>query len=90
VHIVRYDRDILIRFRYTAYTGSGRNSSEMTHSQSWSIEAMCFHHNVSLASINIAKCKAIREKVPLSMASVKVLMHNEFLLRRLLYDQTRR
>jgi hypothetical protein len=43
---------------------------------------MHFHYNASLTSVNIAKCKAIREKVPLSMASIKVLMHNEFLLNR--------
>ena len=48
--------------------------------QSRDLDKLHFHFNASLTSVNIAKVKALEEGAVLSMASVKVLCHDLFLM----------
>lgn len=50
--------------------------------QSRDLEKLHLHFNASLTSVNIAKVKALEKGTVLSMASVKVLCHNIFLMKR--------
>ena len=43
---------------------------------------MNFNFNTALATINLVKLYAKQQKKPYSIASVKVMMHNAFLLKR--------
>ena len=62
-----------------------RNSKQfagLTDCQSRDLDKLHFHFNASLTSVNIAKVKALEAGTVLSMASVKVLCHNLFLMQR--------
>lgn len=54
----------------------------LTNCQSRDIDKLHFHFNASLTSVNFAKVKALEKGTVLSMASVKVLCHNVFLMQR--------
>lgn len=62
-----------------------RDSKQFTglnNCQSRDIDKLHFHFNASLTSVNLAKVKALEKGTVLSMASVKVLCHNIFLMKR--------
>lgn len=62
-----------------------RNSKQfagLADCQSRDLDKLHFHFNASLTSVNIAKVKALEKGTVLSMASVKVLCHNLFLMQR--------
>ena len=54
----------------------------LTNCQSRNIDILHFHFNTSLTSVNLAKARALEKGEVLSMASVKVLYHNVFLMQR--------
>ncbi len=54
--------------------------SELTHYQARSKEAMNFAFNMSLTSINVAREFARQNKMDLSIASIKTLLHNAAML----------
>lgn len=54
----------------------------LTDCQSRDLNKLHFHFNASLTSVNLAKVKALEKGKVLSMASVKVLCHNIFLMKR--------
>ena len=58
--------------------------SERTHYQARSKEAMNFAFNMSLTSINVAREFARQNKMDLSIASIKTLLHNAAMLERLI------
>lgn len=62
-----------------------RNSKQFagfTDCQSQDLNKLHFHFNASLTSVNIVKVKAFEEGIVLSMAFVKVLYLNLFLMQR--------
>ena len=60
----------------------GKQFTGLTDCQSCDLNKLHFHFNASLTSINQAKVKAIEKGTALSIASVKVLCHNIFLMQR--------
>ncbi|WP_195652839.1 hypothetical protein [Bacteroides cellulosilyticus] len=54
----------------------------LTDCQSRDLDKLHFHFNAALTSVNLAKAKVLEKRTVLSMASVKVLCHNIFLMQR--------
>lgn len=54
----------------------------LTDCQSRDLDKLRFHFNAALTSVNIAKANALEKGIAFSMASVKVLCHNIFLMQR--------
>lgn len=65
-------RILLSRFE-TVYTG-------LADCQNRDLDRLRFHFNVALIRVDLAKSKALEKGVVLSMASVKVLCHNLFIM----------
>ena len=70
------------RFQVEFCFRDGKQFTGLTNCQSRDIDKLHFHFNASLTSINLAKVKALEKGTVLSMASVKVLCHNIFLMQR--------
>ena len=60
----------------------GKQLTGLTDCQSRDLSKLHFHFNASLTSVNLAKVKVIEKGTVLSIASVKVLSHNIFLMQR--------
>ena len=54
--------------------------TELTDCQSRDLDKLYFHFNTTLSSGNLAKTEAFEKGVVFSMATVKVLFHNIFLM----------
>ena len=54
--------------------------TELTDCQSRDLDKLYFHFNTTLTSGNLAKTEAFEKGVVFSMATVKVLFHNIFLM----------
>lgn len=54
----------------------------LTDCQSRDLNKLHFHFNAALTSVNLARARALEDGAVLSMASVKVLCHNMFLMQR--------
>lgn len=70
------------RFQIEFCYRDGKQFTGLTDYQSRDLDKLHFHFNASLTSVNIAKVKALKEGIVLSMTSVKVLCHNLFLMQR--------
>lgn len=70
------------RFQIEFCFRDGKQFAGLTNCQSRDLNKLHFHFNASLTSVNIAKVKALEKGATLSMASVKVLCHNIFLMQR--------
>ena len=70
------------RFQIEFCYRDGKQFTGLTDCQSRDLNKLHFHFNASLTSVNLAKVKAIEKGTVLSMASVKVLCHNIFLMQR--------
>lgn len=70
------------RFQIEFNFRDAKQHSGLNNSQSRNIDKMNFNFNASLTTINLAKAYAIRLNKPFSMASIKTMMHNAFLLER--------
>ena len=70
------------RFQIEFCYRDSKQFTGLTDCQSRDLDKLHFHFNASLTSVNLAKVKALEKGVPLSMASVKVLCHNYFLMQR--------
>lgn len=70
------------RFQIEFCYRDGKRFTGLTDCQSRDLNKLHFHFNASLTSVNLAKVKAIEKGTVLSMASVKVLCHNIFLMQR--------
>lgn len=68
------------RFQIEFNFRDAKQHAGLCNSQSRNIDTMNF--NASLTTINLAKAYAIRLNKPFSMASIKTMMHNAFLLER--------
>lgn len=70
------------RFQIEFCYRDSKQFTGLTDCQSRDLDKLHFHFNASLTSVNIAKVKALEKGAVLSMASVKVLCHNLFLMQR--------
>ena len=70
------------RFQIEFCYRDSKQFTGLTDCQSRDLDKLHFHFNASLTSVNIAKVKALEQGTVLSMASVKVLCHNLFLMQR--------
>lgn len=70
------------RFQVEFCFRDSKQFTGLTNCQSRDIDKLHFHFNASMTSVNIAKVKALEKGTVLSMASVKVLCHNIFLMQR--------
>lgn len=70
------------RFQIEFCYRDSKQFTGLTDCQSRDLDKLHFHFNASLTSVNLAKVKALEKGVALSMASVKVLCHNYFLMQR--------
>lgn len=70
------------RFQVEFCFRDSKQFTGLTNCQSRDIDKLHFHFNASLTSVNLAKVKALEKGTVLSMASVKVLCHNIFLMLR--------
>lgn len=70
------------RFQIEFCYRDSKQFTGLTDSQSRDLDKLHFHFNASLTSVNLAKVKALEKGTVLSMASVKVLCHNIFLMQR--------
>ena len=70
------------RFQIEFCYRDSKQFTGLTHCQSRDLNKLHFHFNASLTSVNLAKVKALEKGTVLSMASVKVLCHNLFLMQR--------
>lgn len=70
------------RFQIAFCYRDAKQFTGLTDCQSRDLNKLHFHFNVSLTSVNLAKVKALKKGTVLSMASVKVLCHNIFLMQR--------
>jgi len=77
--IVEYYRT---RFQIEFCYRDAKQFTGLTHHQSRDVNKLHFHFNASLTAVNLAKVKALERGTVLSMASVKVLCHNIFLVKR--------
>lgn len=68
------------RFQIKFYYRNAKQFTELTDCQSRDLNKLHFHFNASLTSVNLAKVKALEKGTVLSMASVKVLCNNIFLM----------
>ena len=70
------------RFQIEFCYRDAKQFTGLTDCQSRDLNKLHFHFNASLTSVNLAKVKALEKGTVLSMASVKVLSHNIFLMQR--------
>ena len=70
------------RFQIEFCYRDSKQFTGLTHCQSRDLNKLHFHFNASLTCVNLAKVNALEKGVSLSMASVKVLCHNLFLMQR--------
>lgn len=70
------------RFQIEFCYRDSKQFTGLTHCQSRDLDKLHFHFNASLTGVNLAKVKALEKGTALSMASVKVLCHNIFLMQR--------
>lgn len=70
------------RFQIEFCYRDSKQFTGLTDCQSRNLDKLHFHFNASLTSVNLAKVKALEKGTALSMASVKVLCHNIFLMQR--------
>lgn len=70
------------RFQVEFCFRDSKQFTGLTNCQSRDIDKLHFHFNASMTSVNLAKVKALEKGTVLSMASVKVLCHNIFLMQR--------
>ena len=70
------------RFQIEFNFRDAKQHAGLCNSQSRNIDKINFNFNASLTTINLAKAYAIRSNKPFSMASIKTMMHNAFLLER--------
>lgn len=70
------------RFQIEFCYRDSKQFTGLTDCQSRDLNKLHFHFNASLTSVNLAKVKALEKGAVLSMASVKVLCHNLFLMQR--------
>lgn len=70
------------RFQIEFCYRDSKQFTGLTDCQSRDLDKLHFHFNASLTSVNLAKVKALEKGIVLSMASVKVLCHNFFLMQR--------
>lgn len=70
------------RFQIEFCYRDAKQFTGLTDCQSRDLDKLHFHFNASLTSVNLAKVKALEKGTTLSMASVKVLCHNLFLMQR--------
>lgn len=70
------------RFQIEFNCRDTKQHAGLSNSQSRNIDKMNFNFNASLTTINLTKAYAIRLNKPFSMASIKTMMHNAFLLER--------
>ena len=70
------------RFQIEFCYRDSKQFTGLTDCQSRDLDKLHFHFNASLTSVNLAKVKALEKGTILSMASVKVLCHNHFLMQR--------
>lgn len=70
------------RFQIKFCYRDSKQFTGLTDCQSRDLDKLHFHFNASLTSVNLAKAKALKKGIVLSMASVKVLCHNVFLMKR--------
>lgn len=70
------------RFQIEFCYRDSKQFTGLTDCQSRDLNKLHFHFNASLTSVNLAKVKALEKGTVLSMASVKVLCHNLFLMQR--------
>ena len=74
------------RFQIEFNFRDAKQHTGLTDSQSRDIKRMNFNFNTALATINLVKLYAKQQKKPYSIASVKVMMHNAFLLERFIAE----
>lgn len=70
------------RFQVEFCFKDSKQFTGLTNCQSRDIDKLHFHINASMTTVNLAKVKALEKGTVLSMASVKVLCHNIFLMQR--------
>jgi transposase DDE domain len=70
------------RFQIEFCFRDAKQFTGLTDCQSRDLNKLHFHFNASLTSVNLAKVKALEKGTVLSMASVKVLCNNIFLMQR--------
>lgn len=70
------------RFQIEFCFREAKQHAGLCNSQSRNIKSLNFNFNASLTSINLAKAYAARMNKTFSMASIKTMMHNAFLLER--------
>ena len=70
------------RFQIEFNFRDAKQHTGLCHSQSRNKDKMNFNFNASLTTINLAKVYAVKENKPFSIASIKTMMHNAFLLER--------
>lgn len=70
------------RFQIEFCYRDSKQFTGLTNCQSRDLDKLHFHFNASLTSVNLAKVKALEKGIILSMASVKVLCHNLFIMLR--------
>ena len=70
------------RFQVEFCFRDSKQFTGLTNCQSRDIDKLHFHFNASLTSVNLTKVKVLEKGTVLSMASVKVLCHNIFLMQR--------
>lgn len=70
------------RFQIEFCFRDAKQYTGLCNSQSRNAQKMKFNYNASLSVVNLVKAWAIRNNRPYSIASVKTMMHNAFLLQR--------
>lgn len=70
------------RFQVEFCFRDAKQFTGLTDCQSRDLDKLHFHFNAALTSVNIAKANALEKGTTFSMASVKVLCHNIFLMKR--------
>ena len=78
-----------LRYQIEFLYRDAKQFTGLTHSQSRQEEALAFHFNLSLTTLNIAKAthwlsRSLPERTPFSMADVKCLYFNEMMLDRII------
>lgn len=70
------------RFQIEFCFRDAKQFTGLNHSQARSTAKLRFNFNASLTSVNVAKVIAKERGIPFSMASLKTMIHNEYLLQR--------
>lgn len=71
-----------IMFQIEFLLRDSKQYTGLTHCQSLQKEALAFHFNMSLTTINVARAFARQDKKDLSVDSVKTLIHNAMMIHR--------